>query len=49
LTGHLRKLSLSHRGTNRKLTPEEEGALAAIREKFKKNDAPSSPFGHVKF
>jgi hypothetical protein len=49
LTGHLRTLSLSHRGTNRKLNPEEESALADTRRRFKRSEEPSSPFGHVKF
>ena len=49
LTGHLRKMSLSHREVNRKLTPEEQGMLDQIRARFARKESPHSPFGHVKF
>jgi len=49
LTGHLRKLSISHREVHRKLSGEEKALLEKIRERFKKTDEPYSPFGHVKF
>src|SRR5580692_4435183 len=45
LTGHLRKLSISHREVHRKLSGEEKALLEKIRERFKKTDEPYSPFG----
>jgi hypothetical protein len=49
LTGHLRKLSISHREVHRKLSPEEKAMLDTIRERFRKQDEPHSPFGYIKF
>jgi len=49
LTGHLRKLSLSHRDVHRKLSADEQATLNQIRIRFKKSEEPSSLFSHVKF